>query len=124
MTYISAIIFRYLQFRKQGIDIVGIKYDDLVQSPLPATQAIFKYCNIPISLAEKAIGALHKDSQKLSPINMKNLSNKKTLELTPERKVKTDAICDQFNLPRIPETCVLEGTITHVHDTVRNGKAS
>ena len=115
---------RYNKLREEGVEIVAIKYDDLVAYPLAATQAIFKYCDINTDLAHQAIRALDKDSQKLSPLNMKNLGKKKTVDLTPARKAKTDLICDQFNLPRIPESCTIDGTITHISELANKNKAS
>ena len=103
---------QYQQFRNQGMNIVAVKYEDLVKNPLESTQAIFKYCSLPVEWAQDAIRALDKDSQRLSPLSMKNLQKHDFAQLTPERKVQTDQICDQFGLPRIPSPCSVDGTIT------------
>ena len=103
---------KYLDLRLQGIDINAIKYEDLVAHPVESTKAIFRYCSLPEELAEKAIKALSKDSQGKSPLSMKNLSKAKTKELIGQDKITSDAICEQMGLPRIPEECNLEGTIT------------
>jgi hypothetical protein len=103
---------KYLDLRHEGIRIDGVKYEDLVKRPREATAAIFQYCNLPGELVEKAIQALDKDSQRHSPLSMKNMSKVSTLQLEGEDKVLTDAMCDQMGLPRVPEPCNLEGTIT------------
>ena len=92
---------------------MGVKYEDLVERPLEATRIVFEYCGIPVEWAEKAINALNKDAQRLSPLSRKNLDKVKlNMEVTPTRRKEMDAICDHFGLPRIPNECVLERTIT------------
>ena len=115
--YLWAIICRkYLDLRRKGYEINAVKYENLVKHPLESTKVIFKYCNLPEELAEKAINALNKDSHRHAPVSMKNMAKANTCQLTGEDKVTTDAICDQMGLPRIPEPCNLEGTITTYKD--------
>ena len=109
----AVIISRYREYVSREIDIVAVKYEDLVERPLEATRTVFKYCGVPVEWAEQAINALKKDAQRLSPLSRKNLDRVKlNMELTPQRKREMNAICDQFGLPRIPQECVLERTIT------------
>ena len=108
----AGICRKYLGLRANGYEIDAVKYEDLVKHPLEATKVIFKYCNLPEELAEKAINALNKDSQRHSPLSKKNIPSAKTLQLTQEEKVTADAVCDQFGIPNIQEPCNLEGTIT------------
>ena len=103
---------KYLGLRENGYEIDAVKYEDLVEHPLEATKVIFKYCSLPEELAEKAINALNKDSQRHSPLSKKSIPGTKTPQLTGDEKVTADAICDQFGIPRIQEPCNLEGTIT------------
>ena len=111
--YFWAIICRkYLDLKKNRYEINAVKYEDLVKHPLESTKVIFKYCNLPEELAEKAIKAMSQDSQRHSPLSMKNMAKAKTFQLTGEDKVTTDAICSQMGLPRIPKPCNLDGTIT------------
>ena len=104
----------YLDLRKQGIRINAVKYEDIVAYPLESTRAILKYCNLPENLASKATKALEKDSQRNSSLCMKNFNKTLTNEhvLKGSDKVATDTICDLMGLPRVPEPCTLEGTIT------------
>ena len=100
----ASVIAKYREFVRQGIDIVGVKYEDLVERPLEATRIVFEYCGIPVEWAEKAINALNKDAQRLSPLSRKNLDKVKlNMEVTPTRRKEIDAICDHFRLPRIPK---------------------
>jgi len=111
--FVWAMICRkYLDLRNSGIKIDAVKYEDLVKHPLESTKAIFEYCNLPEELAEKAIKALSKDSQRHSPLSMKNMSKAKTEEMEGQEKVTAHTICDQMGLPRIPEPCNLDGTLT------------
>ena len=113
--YVWAVILdKYNQYLNEEMDIAAVRYEDLVKHPLQATQAVFKYCGLPVEWAHDGIRAMDKDAQRKSPLSMKNLRKHDVAGLTPQRKKQTDEICDQFNLPRIPEPCLLEGTITHV----------
>jgi len=114
---------KYLDLRqKKGIDIRAIKYEDLVEHPVEATRAIFQFCNLPGELVEKAVKALNSDSQRHSPLNMKNFSKVNKTALNEQDKMQAHAICDQMDLPRIPEPCVLPGTIATFKGSQANGK--
>ena len=108
---------KYLVLRKQGVSIHAVKYEDLVKHPVESASAIMEYCGLPKELAEKAVRALSKDSQRHSPLSMKNMAKAKTYELEGNDKVVADAICDKMGIPRIPQNCELEGTITTVKST-------
>jgi hypothetical protein len=104
---------KYLALRRDpSIPIVAVKYEDLVKHKLESTRAVLRFTGLPEEWAEKAIAALDKDSQRHSPLSMKNLSTEKPLELSDSELVQTDAICDKLGLPRVPAKCDLEGTIT------------
>lgn len=103
---------RYNLLRRDGFNINAIKYEDLVKNKVSSTKEIFKYTGIPEEWAEKAVKALEKDSQRHSPLSMKNVSSIKNVELTKEHRAVTDPFLDQMGLARVPEECILEGTIT------------
>jgi len=113
---------KYIDLRqKEGIDIRAIKYEDLVERPVEAARAIFRFCDLPSEFAEKAVRALNKDSQKHSLLSMKSFNKVKKIELSEQDRVVVHAICDQLDLPRIPEPCDLPGTITTFKSSQANG---
>lgn len=110
----AAMCHTYRKLREQGLPIVAIKYEDLVANPRQATEIIFQHCKLNSTSVDKALRAFQKDSQRNCVISRSNLRKHHTPELSAADKVHTDAICDYYKLPRIPEVCVLEATITHV----------
>ena len=102
---------QYLDFREQGIDIVAAKYEDIINEPNSAFRKIFEYCNIPFDLKAVEI-AMSEDSQQDSPLSYECLKSYKPDAFTDKVKLQTDKICDQFKVPRIPESFIVSGTIT------------
>jgi hypothetical protein len=75
----------------------SIKYEDLVKEPEWHLKAIFKYCGLSENLVPNALKALHKDSQKGSPLAQKTfernrddarLGSKATLDVVQELSVE------------------------------------
>ena len=110
------LVNKYREFRKQGINIAAIRYEDIVNHPLESTEAILVHCGLSKELAKAAITALQQDSQRGSPLSRNNLRNVKAPSLVGKEKVVADAYCDQFGLPRLPDDSILEGTITYHED--------
>ena len=102
---------QYLDFREQGLYIVAAKYEDIVKEPNVAFRKIFEHCGL--SFDEKAVErGMSKDSQRCTPKSNECLKSYKPDVFTEEVKLITDNICDQFKIPRVPETFVAAGTIT------------
>ena len=80
-----------------GINIVGIRYEDMVNDPQRAFAAIFDHCGLPHNT--KAVeGAFSRDSQRDSPLSMKNLGKYQVDGFTDEVKRQTDGVCDFFKV--------------------------
>jgi len=60
---------QYLAWHAQGIRMLAVQYETLVSAPLPALQAIFEYCGLPVAEAAVAEGAFAEDSQKNTPLS-------------------------------------------------------
>ena len=110
----ASAIRQYLDFKEQGIDIVAAKYEDIMKEPNVAFQKILEYCGLPFD-AKAVESVTSEDSQRDSPLNMKHLKGYKPDAFTDKVKFLTDKICDQFKVPRIPETFVVTGTITSMN---------
>ena len=106
----------YLEIRADGqIDIKAIRYEDLVSDPLAACRAIMHHCNLPESLAEKAVRGMEKDSQENSLISRKVLAPfDRQLTLSPKTKNYMNDLLKKAGLPLIGEDSLLPGTITYV----------
>ena len=80
-----------------GINIVGVRYEDMAENPERAFAAIFEHCGL--SHDPKAVeGAFSRDSQRDSPLSMKNLGKYKVDGFTDEVKKQTDRVCDSFGV--------------------------
>ncbi|KAK2144513.1 hypothetical protein LSH36_749g00002 [Paralvinella palmiformis] len=106
------VIGMYRRFRRSGIDIAAVKYEDLVQDKELAVRRLFQYNGISLTLVEPALRAFESDSQANSLISMEVLKKTKLPPFTDDMKTETNKICVHYELPKIGESCVLEGTIT------------
>ena len=54
------------------------------------------------------------DSQRHSVLSKENLINRaRGLALPSNLLAEAQSFCDKHGVPRVPDTCVLEGTISH-----------
>lgn len=67
--------YYYLEAPKRGINIHGVRYEDLITYEDNIIKNIFQVCQLPDSFIEKAKAAMKKDSQVKSPISRKNVRN-------------------------------------------------
>ena len=102
---------QYLDYREEGHPFVAIRYEDMIADSKYSFQKIYEYVSLPFDGAaiEKAFG---RDSQRDSPLSMKNLNKFKLDEFTDEVKKQTDGVCDSFGLPYFPNPYIVPGTIT------------
>lgn len=107
-------IMMYRDIRAQGVEFVGVRYEDLISDPTYAVSRIFEYVGLSQDLVEQAVKeGMSKDSQRESPLSRDKLSQHTNEEYTEEIAAHCDATCDKFNLPKLEEACILEGTITN-----------
>ena len=102
---------QYLDYSEQGHTFAAIRYEDLIEDSRYSFQKIYEYVGLPFDGAavEKAFG---RDSQRDSPLSMKNLHRFNLDEFTDEVKKHTNIVCDSFGLPHFPDPYILPGTIT------------
>ena len=105
-------IRQYLDYRESGMDIVGIRYEDIVQDTKYAFESIFQHCGLPFDgkEVEKAMG---RDSQRGTPVSAEILKKYKMDMFTEDVKKQTDMVCNSFNVPHIDEEYVAPGTVTY-----------
>lgn len=56
----------YLDMRRRGLNIIALRYEDLVARPLDMCRVILEFCRLPVSLAEHAVKAFDVDSHRNS----------------------------------------------------------
>ena len=103
----------YVALRNRGMDVAGIRYEDLVGDPLYSSRQILKYCGLPESLAEKFVEGMAHDSQRNSVLSKANLSQHRDPELTPESREFHNKLLKQHGFPPIGVEDVIDGTITY-----------
>ena len=102
----------YLDARRRGFDISAVRYEDLVARPLDMCRVILEFCHLPVSLAELAVKALDRDSQRNSVIAKSSIGHVKEPMLTPKKKANLNELLKKYKLPLIGEPNVLEGTFS------------
>jgi len=108
----SLIIARYLEFRRRGLNVNALRYEDLVAQPLEMCRVTLEYCHLPLSLAEMAVKAFDADSQANGPLAKSAIGNFKEPQLTPEIKTKLNEILKKCGVPLIGEPGIIEGTLS------------
>ncbi|KAK2162083.1 hypothetical protein LSH36_104g02050 [Paralvinella palmiformis] len=66
-------VYYYLEALKHGINIHGLRYEDLIAQEMRFAKKIFQLCQLPDCFLEKAMQAFKKDSQGNSPISREKL---------------------------------------------------
>jgi hypothetical protein len=111
---LSAVLMKeYLDFRRKGLDIKAIRYEDLIAKPLECCKLIMEHCELPLSLAEPALEGLKRDSQENTHLSRANIGNLRVPELTPHSKVMLNKMLKKYGLPTLDEECLIEGTLSH-----------
>ena len=91
----------YLTAIKHGVDIRGLRYEDLVAYSDNVISEVFELCQLPESLIAKARPALHRDSQENSPISRKKVENAIPVppKPTPAFMEIARAMAEEFGVP-------------------------
>lgn len=111
---VSAVTMKsYLDLRRQGVPASALRYEDLVAQPLDICRRLMEVCGLPVNLAELAVKALEKDSQRNTPLAKEFLSKLPEPKLTEEAKTSLNVMLKNFGLPLIGESGILEGTLGH-----------
>ena len=108
----SLVIARYLEFRRRGLNVNALRYEDLVAQHLEMCRVALEYCHLPVSLAETAVKAFDADSQANSPLAKSAIGNIKEPQLTPEIKTKLNEILKKLEVPQIGEPRIIEGSLS------------
>ena len=104
----------YLDLRSDGkVDVVGVRYEDLVSEPHESIRRIIEYCRLPAELVEPGVKGLEVDSQRNSVIAKSIIGSLPEPELTPESIFRGNELLKKNGLPLIGEEFVLDGTITY-----------
>jgi len=102
----------YLDQRRRGLDVSALRYDDLVERPLDMCRVILEFCHLPVSLAEEAVKAFDRDSQRDSMVAKSMVGNVKEPQLIAQTKTKLNELLKKHGLPLIGEPGVIEGTLS------------
>ncbi|KAK2138683.1 hypothetical protein LSH36_2605g00000 [Paralvinella palmiformis] len=94
-------VYYYLEALKRGIDIHGVRYEDLVTCEDNSIQKIFQICQFPDSFIEKAKAAMVKDSQANSPISREKVQDalQNPVQLPPGFWDVARAMSEEYGIP-------------------------
>jgi hypothetical protein len=94
---------RYVDLHAQGISMLAVQYETLVQGPLAALQSIFEYCGLPVEKAALAEGAFAEDSQKNTTLSRDRLRKPTHGNLPPESLVQLREILREHPPITVPD---------------------
>jgi len=103
----------YQTLREAGVEIAGVRYEDIVADPTESMRTILRYCNFPEDNLEQCKKAMEFDSQAGSALSMTNLRKHPTLQYEGANKEEADRVCDLFKVPHVDQELILPGTITY-----------
>ena len=103
----------YLDMRRRGFNVTGLRYEDLVARPLDMCCVVMEFCGLPVSLAELGVKAFEVDSQRNSMFAKSRLGHIKDPQLTPQTKAQLNELLNKYGVPLIGEPNVLEGTLSY-----------
>ena len=102
----------YMDLRRRGWDVRAVRYEDLVARPLDMCRVVLEFCQLPVSLAELAVGAFDVDSQRNTEVARRVIGQISEPQLTPQRKAKLDEHLKTYGMPCIGEPLIVEGTLS------------
>ena len=105
-------ILEYLELRKINVDIVAVRYEDLIGDKEGSVRAIFRHCEIPEEYVFSSLKAFEKDAQEMSPISRRALSHISVPPFPDSLINFCNNLCEKYNLPLVNGECRIEGTIT------------
>lgn len=103
----------YQRFRDAGLEIAGVRFEDLIKDPTESMRTILRYCTFPEDNVGKCQKAMEFDSQAGSPLSTKVLNKHPTVEYVGAAKEESDRLCDLFNVPHVDQEYIAPGTITY-----------
>ncbi len=72
------IIRQYYRLRRNGMRIIGVRYEDLADNPESMIPKLLDLCEIPRTYVSKALEAMDKDSQENTELSRRKLAPFKT----------------------------------------------
>jgi hypothetical protein len=108
---------RYLAMHAQGIPMLAVRYETLMEAPEAALRAVFEYCGLPADQAVVAAGAFSEDSQKDTPLSRDRVRAQKS-NLPPELLAQVREVLREYPPTQTPD-CVVPGSL----DLRRAGQA-
>ena len=102
----------YLDARRRGLDISAVRFEDLIARPLDMCRVVLEFCQLPVSLAERAVRGFELDSQRNSVLAQSVVGHLKEAEITAQTKAKLNELLKKYEMPLIGEPEIIEGTLT------------
>ena len=110
---VSCVVTRtYLNLRKMGINVAGLRYEDLVRNPAESFRRVLEHCGLPTDLVEPGLRGMQLDSQRNSTLAKSNIGDLPEPELTPDSAIRINQMLRKNGLPLIGEEYLLDGTIS------------
>lgn len=94
----AKLVANYNNLRKQGVKIVGFKFEDLLNNKEVSIERLFKHVGLPLTLVGAGAESMNRDSQNGSGVSTKELSAYGQGDFTPEVLQQAVKIFGMFHL--------------------------
>ena len=102
---------QYLWYRKHGISIKGVRYEDLISNTEAVVRGLSQHTGIALDPDLVIKDVLPKDSQRGSTLSKDKINSFKKLIPDEKSQAEMKFICNKLGLPDVLEQTMLEGTI-------------
>ena len=110
--YWMMLVAGFVTLRKNGFDIAGVLYDDLMADKKESVEEIFHYCALSKIYVNSAMNAFLIDSQENSRWSRETMKYLQAPPFTPSLITACNKISDILGICHVDENCRLEGVIT------------
>lgn len=119
-------IKQYLDYRKQGFNLTGINYDDIMNNTTYAFKQLFEHCGLCYD--GRAIErAFSHDSQRASHISIEKVKEFENDNISDVVMGELNSLCEGFQLPNFRNlqcTYIPDGTVTHEEEKLINNNVN
>jgi hypothetical protein len=93
----------FLEYRREGLEILSLMYEELLNNPSGTVSKMFLYLNVPKQHVPQALTALQRDSQRNSQFGKNKIAKYKQLDFTAAQLREVNYVLSKAGFPSINE---------------------
>ena len=102
-SYWSLICLCYLEYRKNGVVMMTLSYEQLVENPFKAVSSLFEFLDLPNELVPQALTAFNKDSHAGTERSQVNLRKYRASCLTQKQREEVNSVLLEYGFSTIAD---------------------